>query len=269
MSNNELIKEKNTLLKYLSEVNDALSSLSASKYVDANLHTYIRGNHSYFYEYCPATGKKTYLPFDEEIKNKYQYEYLLLAQKTILRQISVIDTFIKTYSPSSLSEVYTNLPKARKPLVNPLVPTNDSFISEWLAKKSEQKLIHPNNYSMSDAFLTDNGDYVRSKSEKFIADKLKSHGIIYVYECPLKTIDNSYVFPDFTILDIRTRTEKYLEHCGRMDDPQYTERFVQKHEIYEKSGLVAGKNLFYTYETAEHPLKTCSIDAIINQIITY
>ena len=62
----------------------------------------------------------------------------------------------------------------------------------------------PNPYPKTEELVTNNGEIVRSKSEKIIADLLFMLGIPYVYECPLDTPGGT-IYPDFTILDISTR----------------------------------------------------------------
>lgn len=270
MNKNELLKQKEELIRQLNTINKLLADTEVPqdlKYVQCSA----KSNKTFFYKYDSSTHTRKYLSntVAPALKTKYQYDYYILLRKNITDQIKLIDKILDSYDPLISVSTYEKIPRGHKNLISPFLLPDDEYIDAWLTKKKELISNNRNSYKIDDAFLTENGEYVRSKSEMIIADKLKSRGLIYVYECPAKMIDNSFLFPDFTILDLHTRTEKYLEHCGRMDDPQYSERFVQKHEIYEKSGLVAGKNLFYTYETAEHPLKTCSIDAIINQIITY
>ncbi len=269
MNKTELLQQKEELTTQLNSLNKHLAKAEIPNEIK-NIQCSAKNNKTFFYKYDSATRTRKYLSNSvaESVKARYQYDYYLLLRKNITDQIKLIDKILESYDPLIAVSTYEQIPRGHKNLVAPILLPDSEYIKMWITKKQEQISSNKNSYTIDDAFLTDNGEYVRSKSEKFIADKLKSRDIIYVYECPLKTLDNSFLFPDFTILDIRTRTEKYLEHCGRMDDPQYVERFVKKHELYEKSGLVLGKNLFYTFETAEHPLKTCAIDTTINQMIT-
>lgn len=101
---------------------------------------------------------------------------------------------------------------------------------------------------------TDKGERVRSKSEKMIADKLKQLNIPYRYEYPLKLQGFGIVYSDFTILDIKWEKIKYMEHFGRMDDPQYAQKAVKKIQLYAKHNIVLGRNLIIAMETSNTPL---------------
>ena len=64
------------------------------------------------------------------------------------------------------------------------------------------------------------------------------------------------VLPDFTLYDIRTRKEVYLEHLGMMDNEEYFYKAFNKIREYENAGLYLGDRLLITYETLENPLDT-------------
>lgn len=59
------------------------------------------------------------------------------------------------------------------------------------------------------------------------------------------------VYPDFTFLSKKTKQEIYWEHVGRMDDPSYAEKAIQKIHTYEKNNLYPGERLILTYETGK------------------
>ena len=62
------------------------------------------------------------------------------------------------------------------------------------------------------------------------------------------------IYPDFTILNIRTGKIIYWEHAGRMDDPKYANQFVYKINSYMSNGIMPGRDLIFTYETMSNPL---------------
>ena len=41
------------------------------------------------------------------------------------------------------------------------------------------------------------------------------------------------IYPDFTVLNVRTRETIYLEHLGMMDDPQYYESAIKRIQLTE------------------------------------
>ena len=94
---------------------------------------------------------------------------------------------------------------------------------------------------------------VRSKSEALIADRLFNAGIPYRYEQRLEfdsdvpgLEDMHAYYPDFTILDKRTRKIIYWEHLGKLGDPSYCRDNLTKLHDYMRHGIIQGKNLILT-----------------------
>ena len=114
-------------------------------------------------------------------------------------------------------------------------------------------------------FETKRKEKVRSKSELNIANTLEDYGISYKYECPIKLSNGITVYPDFTVLNVRTRQTYYWEHRGMMDDKEYSRHAVLKMKNYMKSGICVGKNLIITEETSTDPLGTNEIKMIIKE----
>lgn len=116
--------------------------------------------------------------------------------------------------------------------------------------------------------ITEQGERVRSKSEKIIADKLYMLGIPYRYECPALMKGrrgNVTIYPDFTILRMPERREVYFEHFGLMDDADYVNAVMHKLDTYEKNGIYLGINLFFTHETSKRPLNTVVLDRLLRE----
>ena len=76
------------------------------------------------------------------------------------------------------------------------------------------------------------GDMVRSKSEVIIANLLHERDIEFRYEKPLYAPDGTMFLPDFTL--IWAGEEWYWEHLGRLDLPQYKEKWEKKEKWYEQ-----------------------------------
>lgn len=83
---------------------------------------------------------------------------------------------------------------------------------------------------------TSRGEFVRSKSELAIAEKLNGMGIDYVYEQPL-ILDGKMRWPDFTIADDDSGITYYWEHLGMLSDPQYVARWEKKRAAYLAAGV--------------------------------
>lgn len=86
-------------------------------------------------------------------------------------------------------------------------------------------------------YRTDRGELVRSKSEWIIADKLNAAGIGYVYE-PEIQLAGKVRWPDFVISDDRRGITWYWEHLGRLDLPEYRQRWDTKAMAYRSAGIV-------------------------------
>ena len=108
-------------------------------------------------------------------------------------------------------------------------------------------------------FYTENGERVRSKSEVIIANMLKKNHIPYRYECPLCPDGKTTIYPDFTILNVRTRKELYLEHLGMLDDTSYRKDAMKRINFYEKYGIFVGEKLILSFETSSEPLNQKNI----------
>lgn len=135
----------------------------------------------------------------------------------------------------------------KKMLITPYVTPIDAFVSEWKSKYETGK----NDIYFKYEYTTENCEAVRSKSEKMIADKLLLLGIPYVYETSLTLQNGSHVFPDFILLNKRTRETLFYEHFGMMDDPDYCKKALEKLDKYEINGIRLGENLLATFESSQ------------------
>ena len=171
-------------------------------------------------------------------------------------------------------------------LITPATLTDAQYAAAWLSQKYKGRPFQPDAQELYAA----GGIRVRSKSEVIIADTLTRLGIPYLYEFPLtlksggrgagdsrnaggKTTEpraqspgsrhSITVYPDFLCLNLRTRQEFIWEHFGLMDDPEYSEKFVQKIHTYGENGILPGKNLIFTTETEKEQLDTRNVEDLI------
>jgi len=114
--------------------------------------------------------------------------------------------------------------------------------------------------------FTNRGEAVRSKSEKIIADRLNALNIPYIYEYPLQLSGSQTIYPDFLILNSRTRREYILEHFGLMSDSEYVAGTVRKINAYCRSGFVPGKRFLFTMEDGELPLETLVLEKLLEKM---
>ena len=117
-------------------------------------------------------------------------------------------------------------------------------------------------------YRTLRGDYVRSKSEAFIADALYRHDLPYLYEKPLFLDGLRYpLFPDFTIYDPYTDREQFWEHFGMMENADYAEKVCRKLSYYLNAGLIPGHGLICTFETNHQPISSADIEMLIRTLM--
>lgn len=195
----------------------------------------------------------------ELIRSLVQKAYLQKVRRQAQKEQSALQKAIDNYPDVRAEDVYESENDDRKDLINPIIPTDEQFKASWLAEPYEKKGITEG----MPTFKTQNGEDVRSKSEKIIADALLNKGVPYKYECPLK-LGEMTVYPDFTIMRMSDRTEVYYEHLGRMDDPVYVEKNINKINEYAKNGYCHGERLFTTMETKKAPLDTKVLDVLID-----
>ena len=99
---------------------------------------------------------------------------------------------------------------------------------------------------------------VRSKSEAIIADYLFQHNIPYRYECAV-TLSGQTIYPDFIIIHPLTGDYFIIEHFGLMDNPDYYSRYLDKMQLFAKSGYYPDYNLICFYETENSPLNSAIV----------
>ncbi len=179
--------------------------------------------------------------------NLAQKSYDKQVASKVKERLNMINSALRCYEEHDPMAEYAKLSANRQSLIIPLELPDAEFISRWKASK----ITGENSYEITGNIHTENGEPVRSKSEKIIADKLKHAGIPYVYEPTLALNNHITVYPDFAVVNVRLRKEYYLEHFGMMDNPEYSARAVEKIEEYEKNGFWYGKNMLYTFETSD------------------
>ena len=180
------------------------------------------------------------------IQNDYDmYVYKKLQESHIL-----LSGFLKKYHIEDITGAYESLGRGRKKMVDPIIIPDDEFIPRWYEKfKTEQ-----NGFRDELQYRTDRDEYVRSKSEKILADTFNKHSVPYVYEPMIKLNNGHTLFPDFALLNVRKRKTIYWEHFGLINDPEYTQKSMKKLDEYERNGLLCGDNLIFSTESRENPL---------------
>lgn len=221
---------------------------------------YTKMNNIYRYYLYNGKNNRKYINSENHdlavrLANRDYYNKLIELLKSDLDSIAKVKKKIKSdYSKLFFSKLHP----ARKSLIIPIEKSDKELIQEWKSIPYEGP-VFPRSY---DYLVTKNGEKVRSKSEKILADTFYDLGIVYKYECPLH-LDTVTLHPDFTFYDPVKKKEIYWEHFGMMDTPEYSNNFISKMATYQRNGIKWGVDLLMSFESSE---KILDIDSVIRTI---
>ena len=105
----------------------------------------------------------------------------------------------KCYNSETLLSVYDTLSDNCKKLVIPEIISDEAYALQWQQEEYEGKEIKEGLY------YTEKEEQVRSESEMILADRFTRNGIPYHYEYPVYLHGYGTVYPDFNVLNKRTR----------------------------------------------------------------
>ena len=162
-----------------------------------------------------------------------------------------------------MKKMYDSLHPDRKKLINPIEDTWENNLQKWFAAPYQGKEFQEG----APMILTENGERVRSKSEKILADYFYRQNILYKYEKPLYLKGYGTVYPDFTFLSSKTGKEIYWEHEGMMDKQEYARNAVRKIELYQKNGIYPGERLILTFETEQSMLNQNILEKLVEKYL--
>lgn len=219
----------------------------------------------YYHRKQSSDRMGTYIPKSkhEFVRRLAQKGYDQMTIASAKQEIRAIDLYLKNLPALSSEEIYDSLSENRKRLVTPQFETDEMYAEAWGKKEYDGKEFYPETPEL----YTEQGERVRSKSELIIANILNRYQIPYRYEYPVMLKGFGRVYPDFTILDIRSRKEIIWEHLGMMDDSEYVEKAISKISFYIKNGIFPGDRLIITYETKFNPLNIREIEMLIEHMI--
>ena len=199
----------------------------------------------------------------QELAQKDYDERFLKVSQSLRNDLVKLQSLSQSRSASFLYQplacVYSQLSEARKALVHPYVLPDEEYITEWLERSYQGLSFSPDD----PVILSENGERVRSKSEKLLADKLRLLDVPYLYERPILLPGIGRVYVDFTLLDLQERTEVYYEHFGMMERPDYCRRAMSKIERFGRAGLLLGDRFLCTFESEGHMLDLQHFEKLI------
>lgn len=232
----------------------------------------VNGINRYYLRKDSKDTKGTYLSCKDAdrtalLAEKYRNKKYLSA---IRKECAVLGRCLRILSDpavgSDTENVWDNLPTEVRTLVSPPPFTDEDYARKWQAERRRRST-----KTIETPFKTLRGEYVRSKSETIIADRLFAAGIPYHYEISLDLVDwddSTYtVHPDFAVLNKRTRQVFIWEHLGRLGDDDYCEDNLAKINSYVKTGYVPGKNLLLSFESHLCPLNALYVDTLIKEYL--
>ncbi len=221
-------------------------------------------------------GKSIYILVDENKKHHYikskdmdivkqhvRLDYNSRVKNKLYEQQKLLEYFIKKYEENPLDTIYEKFCDGRKRLIVPLIDSKQQFIKKWY----EQHPGNQNTYETPGVYCTKQGEYVRSKSEKILADLFYDYGVPYQYEPAFQVFNHNTYYPDFVLLNIRERKTYYWEHFGLGSDKLYSDKNFEKLSKYEKSGLVLGENLLVSIEAKDMVLDVKAVEEKIKKYL--
>lgn len=178
-----------------------------------------------------------------------QKDYNRKVEIKIRAELSSIQALLDKMSFDSPEQVYISMSKERQNLVTPMFLTDKEYAERWTSEAYEQNPFHPE----EKVYETERGEFVRSKSEKDIANLYFEMGIPYRYEAAVFFKNGKIKYPDFTVLDVAKRRIIYHEHLGLLDKEEYRIDALQKIDLYRENGIYTGNNLIITHEAKYSP----------------
>ena len=252
MAINELLqKSQKNLAKYRGLPNKRIRSSTSNNCVQ-------------YYFVDPETGESKYAKNDEYtlVKKIIQRDYEVAVNSKLKKMEKEIEKTIKRCDFEDIHSIYNKLPLSKRNIVVPIVETDEMYIERWKLEHTGNQ----NTFFEDGKIQTNNGERVRSKSEKIIADLFEKYNVPYVYEPYLELSIGHIVYPDFAVLNVRERKTIYWEHLGLIDNEDYAKKNMLKIYDYSRSGYHLGENLILSMETSETPLNSKDV---IHNIVNY
>lgn len=255
----ELAEIRENLLIIQKRVDERLKQsmdgyLSVYKKNNTHVYIHVQGKHK---KYLNRLQSETI----KQLEEKYYLTKLSdVVQKEKIKLEKALEILKKT---EDIDSVFLRIPEEKRHLIEPYAfVKNPQIIKRFNYTRNEGRV-------ENSTYVSLNGEKVRSKSELIIADRLKSAGVMYVYEPPTALDEDGLEIwhPDFLCLNSRTGRTMYWEHFGMLDNSDYRKSFSYKIERYAKAGILIGVNLIMTTECSEHQLNTEHIDILIKKFL--
>ena len=295
--------DKNEIIKILTDTSSELGeiiALAGAKPDEVLQLKTMRGK-TCFFSYSKKTGNQVYIRKTDKDQlawlatNQYETKLKTSAEKEKHQIDNCLEILSKDPDSSDVNKASEKIPEEIKRHVMSSELTREGYAKKWQEGNSVVRKRRTHKQDDYHKFKTLRGDYVASKSEVIIADRLFVKGIPYHYEVaftPEATVDLSRpvynefgmiagyevigfspfdedtLHPDFYVLNTRTRKAYFWEHLGMMDNPEYCWKNFNRFMRILDAGYIIGEDLVVTHEDKKHPLMTEDIDRIIEKYLT-
>ncbi len=223
----------------------------------------IKGN-TYFFERKESSERSAkYIKRAEEKRAAAlaQKEYDELVVGRAEEELNTLYLLMDLYDRGTVEHIFDHMKAPLQTLVKPVWKSDEQFEAEWKSVSYEGNIYN----EKAKIYTTAGKVSVRSKSEYMIAEALELNHIPYRYEEPIKFGRTTTFYPDFSVLDIRSRKAYLWEHLGMMDDADYANRALDRIVQYEMNGYFPGEQLIITHETSLHPLTPKIIQIVLEK----
>ena len=295
--------DKKEIIKILTDTSSELGeiiALAGAKPDEVLQLKTMRGK-TCFFSYSKKTGNQVYIRKTDKDQlawlatNQYETKLKTSAEKEKHQIDNCLEILSKDPDSSDVNKASEKIPEEIKRHVMSSELTREGYAKKWQEGNSVVRKRRTHKQDDYHKFKTLRGDYVASKSEVIIADRLFVKGIPYHYEVaftPEATVDLSRpvynefgmiagyevigfspfdedtLHPDFYVLNTRTRKAYFWEHLGMMDNPEYCWKNFNRFMRILDAGYIIGEDLVVTHEDKKHPLMTEDIDRIIEKYLT-
>ncbi|HAP02885.1 MAG TPA: hypothetical protein DCQ87_02470 [Lachnospiraceae bacterium] len=259
MTREELISYLTSRKKYLETI-----ILSCQKKLEKAPEGHILASRCHgrtqYYFYNNYKEKRTYLSDILLAGRLISRDYHLKLLPSAENELRAITRFLNGISAAPIEEIYQRIPAVKRELIEPLCVDDETFAQQWASEKYTAL-----DMQTGEEYTSNDSRHYRSKSELLIANALNDAGVPFRYECQLNLKGYGTVYPDFTVLNKRTRQVFYHEHLGMMEDSNYVFKNLQKINAYQKNGIMQGKQLILTYESENVRFDLNVINRIIEE----
>lgn len=258
MTLNDLFKRKTRLEKLIKRLRETLSSAPEGKLL---LKRYSFRKTQLFYKQNDSE-KPTYLSHIKDnklIKILAQKKYFQSVLSEAETELKLLNKLLKHEQESSIASVYDNFEPALKEFIKPVELSIEEQIRQFKERIPKEQFIRTGQYVIK----TTRGEYVKSMAEFIIAETLLKHGVPYIYEERVKSIDLQYYKPDFTAINIKTGKILIWEHLGMLEKQDYLDDNIMKFESYRLMEIYPGNGMIITMSSKNKPLKQETVEYIV------